>query len=90
MHQIYAALLGQVALFPTNYCMEHAVRSKMSTIAHKQAKETLQGSCKIKFKILAYKPEVQKTYLTCVYETHKNSLAGHVLIYHNLSHCNIC
>ena len=35
LHQLYAALLGQFALFLTNYCMEHVVQSKISTMVYK-------------------------------------------------------
>ena len=50
LHQLYAALLGQLALFITNYCMEQVVQSQNSTMEHKIEKKILNGSCYIKFK----------------------------------------
>ena len=39
---------------------------------------------KSKLKILAYRPEVQQTGMTSVYETRQNNQVGHVLTCHSL------
>ena len=83
MHHLYAALLGQFALFQTHYCMEQVVQSQISTMARNKNTH-LQNFVKSKLKILPYKPEVQKTDLIYVYGPHENSHAGHAFICHNL------
>ena len=65
--------------------MEQIVQSHVSTMANKnRKKKNWMRVVKSKLKSIAYKPEVQKTDLTYVYETHKNSHAKHVLICHIL------
>ena len=50
MHQLNAALLGQFALFLATDCTEQVVQSHISTMAHKNRKKILNGSCQIKRK----------------------------------------
>ena len=68
-HQLYAALLGQFALFLSIYCIVQDVQRSLikMTLTRLKNKKTVLG--KSKLKNTAYKPEVQQTDLTFVYET---------------------
>ena len=61
--------MGQFALFISIYYFGQVVLSSLNTMAHKKLKEYEAVTVKSKFKFLAFRPEVQQTDMTSVYET---------------------
>ena len=53
-------------------------------MAHNKLKNKKMVVVNSKLKLLAYRPEVQQTSMTSVYETRQNSRVGHVLTCHSL------
>ena len=85
-HQLYAALLGQYALFLSINCFGQVVQHSIIRMAPKRSKNRKTVLGKSKLKILAYKPEVQQ------FETCQTSHVGHVPICQNFRlhfRCNL-
>ena len=83
-HQLYAALLGQFALFLSIYCFRPVVQCSLIKMAHKRSKtkKTILGKSKLKNSCI--QTAVQQTDLTFVHETCQTNIVGHVLICHKL------
>ena len=64
-----AALLGPFVLSLTNYCMEQVGLSQDSTMAHKNPTNDQTVVVKLKLNVIAFKPKIQQTEMTSVYET---------------------
>ena len=76
-HQFYAAaLLGQFGLFLSIHCFGQVVQRSLIKMAPKRSKNKKTVLGKSKLKILTYKPEVQQTDLTFIYETCQTSHGG--------------
>ena len=66
------------------YCFRQDVQRSFNKAVHIRSKTKKTVLVKSKLKILAYKPKVQQTDLSFVYETCQTSHAENVLICHNL------
>ena len=67
-HHLYAALLGLFVWTPENDCVGKVVQSQNSTVAHKNPINSEMVVVESKLKIPEWKPEVQQTDMTSVYE----------------------
>ena len=67
-HHLYADLLGLFVWSPENECVGQVVQTQISTVAHKNPKNSDMVVVKSKLKIHAWKPEGQQTDMTSVYE----------------------
>ena len=72
-----------ICFVPINLLFWTVVLSSLITMAHKNLKNMKMVTVKSKLKFLAFRPEVQQTDMTSVYETFQNSKMLYVLTCHS-------